>query len=113
MITNGKRANWIWKACSHLGLTAEFDFKLKLKDGIKLFPVARILELGAPNGMLIFTSYDPIERFTEQIIDADYGFSILDEPRSDAEFDLESFREMFLDWGWSGNPARKPGWMMV
>ncbi len=61
--------------------------------------------------MLIFRSYGEIQPYAEEIVRSGYGYSILDEPRPDENFDLESFKEMFFDWGWTGEASSKPFWM--
>jgi len=40
-----------------------------------------------------------------------YGYSVLDDPLHSEEFDLESYVEMFSDWGWGNVNERKPDWM--
>lgn len=101
----------VWRACAELGLRAELGFKLSLPNRPEITTVARIHNLGAANGMLIFESYDEISSFTKELLDAGYGFSVLDEPLPQEQFDLDSFKEMFIDWGWSGELGRKPSWM--
>jgi hypothetical protein len=61
--------------------------------------------------MLLFRAYDEIRGHVQELIDAGYGFSVLDEPRPNAEFELTSFQVMFRDWGWSGQLGAKPAWM--
>jgi hypothetical protein len=102
---------WLWRACAELGLRVDLDFKLSLPNGLEMSVVARIRDLGAANGMLIFESYDEISNFTKELLDAGYGFSVLDEPSPQEGFDLDSFKEMFIDWGWSGELGHKPAWM--
>jgi hypothetical protein len=60
--------------------------------------------------MLIVRSYEEVQDMLEQLKQAGYGFSVLDEPHPGEDFDLESFREMFLDWGWAADESRKPAW---
>jgi hypothetical protein len=43
-----------------------------------------------------------VRLYAETLKRAGYGFSVLDEPQPDEKFDLNAFKEMFLDWGWSG-----------
>jgi len=100
------------KVCSELGLNADFGFELVLKDGTKVHTIARVRDLGAPNGMLLLTSYQAVRNCSQQLLDAGYGYSVLDEPRPDEEFDLNSFQNMFNDWGWSGDLESQPGWML-
>src|SRR5665213_1136200 len=99
------------KACAALGLRVELGFTLSLGDGLKIPTVARIPELGAPNGMLIVTSVETFRGRSKQLADAGYGASVIGEPSGKHEFDLDGWREVFIDWGWGGDPARKPKWM--
>lgn len=101
----------VWRACSALGLQAELGFRLVLPSGQAVVTVARIADLGAPNGMLLFRAYDEIRDHVQELEDAGYGFSVVGEPRPDAEFDLTVFQKMFRDWGWSGRLGAKPAWM--
>jgi hypothetical protein len=107
----GRLAAWVWRACSALGLQAELGFRLVLPSGQAVVTVARIADLGAPNGMLLFRAYDEIRDHVQELLDAGYGFSVVDEPRPDEEFDVIAFQEMFRDWGWSGQLGDKPAWM--
>lgn len=86
-------------------------FSLSLSGGRHLTSFARIADLGAPNGMLLFRTYDEVRDVSQALQDAGYGYSVVDEPRPDEEFDLASFQEMFRDWGWSGKLGGKPPWM--
>lgn len=85
-------------ACELLGIDIEIGCVLFLKDGQKINTVALIPSLGGPNGMVIVKSTDDILPIWN---DFNYGFSVLDEPSENAAFDLDSFREMFVDWGWT------------
>jgi hypothetical protein len=99
------------KACSALGLRIELGFRFSVPSGRELLAVARIADLGAPNGMLVFLSYDEIQEWTPALLKAGYGYSVMDEPRVDEEFDLESYQDMFRDWGWSGELRARPNWI--
>lgn len=61
--------------------------------------------------MLLFRTYDEVREVSQALQNAGYGYSVVDEPRPDEEFDLSSFQEMFRDWGWSGELGGKPPWM--
>lgn len=99
------------QACEELGLQITFGFVLMLTNGSRVVAYAHIPSLGASRGMLIFRSYDEIQLFAEEVVRSGYGYSVLDEPRPDEDFDLESFKEMFSDWGWTGEGSSKPFWM--
>jgi hypothetical protein len=102
---------WLWRACAELGLRVELGYKLALPDVPDLIAIARIQDRGAPNGMLIFGNYDETRKITPRLIDAGYGFSVLDEPTNREGFDIQTFKDVFADWGWSGEPGRKSSWM--
>ena len=104
-------SEWLWRACSALGVRAELGFRLVLQDGTEVHTIARLPDLGAPKGMLLLASYDQVHSHSQVLLDAGYGYSVLNEPRPQEDFDLDSFRDMFKDWGWSGEVTRKPQWM--
>lgn len=104
-------ADYLWKACSALGLRIELGYRLTLSNGRELISVARIADVGAPEGMLLFRTYGEVRDHIQTLRTLRYGYSVIDEPRSDEEFDLESFKNMFRDWGWSGPLGKKPQWM--
>lgn len=106
-------ANWLFRACNELGLSVDFGYVLRVGDeGRELHPLARVIGLGAPNGMLLFSSAMELQGgVSEEILHADYGYSVVDEPRPDEQFDLESFQEMFSDWGWCGDKSKRPDWV--
>lgn len=110
-MSSDRRSKWLWRACSELGLCVEMHFRLSLPGDHELVSLARIADLGAPNGMLLFRSYEEVRGVAPHLLEFGYGFSVLDEPRQDEQFDLSSFQEMFRDWGWSGPLERKPRWI--
>lgn len=63
----------------------ELGFELVLPSGKALTAVARLADLGGRNGVLLFYSYNEIRSCTQGLLDAGYGYSIIDEPRSDEE----------------------------
>lgn len=104
--TMNKLANWITQACDTLGLRADIGFSVVLNDGYELHTVARIRDVGAANGMLVVCNYDEVRAYADELIQAGYGYSVLDEPLANETFDLDTYRDMFLDWGWSGVEPR-------
>ncbi len=98
-------------ACTELGLKIDVEFMLSLEGGFKIHSVARIQNLGATNGMLIIRSYDEVKDHLDELTQAGYGFSVLEEPWTDEGYNLDGCKEIFVDWGWSGDPQTKPAWM--
>lgn len=99
------------RASDELGLRIEFDPRPSVPGVPNLTPVARLPDFGADNGMLIFADGRDLLNFNEQLLDAGFGFSVLGEGSATQEFDLESFKEMLIDWGWSGRSESRPAWM--
>jgi hypothetical protein len=106
-----KLATWLWKACAELGLRVELGFGVTLGEGRHVRAIARLPDLGAPKGMLLFQSYDQVREFAEELRGAGYGYSVLDEPPPAEQYDSQAFRTVFRDWGWSGELGKKPAWM--
>lgn len=104
-------ANWISLACDELGLKTSLGHVITLAEGHELFVLIHVFGLGATNGMLIVSSYEDVHAYENVLIQAGYGYAVLDEPHNGEEFDLASFKDMFNDWGWSGSAALKPAWM--
>lgn len=94
---------WISQACDALGLQADFAYVVDVGDDREVRAVARIRGIGARNGMLVVRKYDDVRPYAETLARAGYGFSVLDEPRPDEAFDLDSFKKIFVDWEWSGS----------
>jgi hypothetical protein len=101
---------WLQLACSQLGLNIDLNFVAAMPDGRVISTIARIQDLGAPNGMLVFRSYSVIAGISNLILSAGYGYTVLDEPTPSEVFDIDEYKEMFLDWGWSGDISGKPNW---
>ena len=94
--------NSLMRACQASGLHVDLGFVAAIGDRKTIQSVARIRGVGAENGMLIFRQYDEVRSCLSEVKQAGYGFAVLDEPRDDEAFDLQSFQEMFRDWGWLG-----------
>jgi len=102
---------WLERAAEELGLTIERDYEVQLPEQAVLRATARVLHLGGPMGMLVFERYDDVKPLADRLVEAGFGYTILDEPRADEPFNLESYMEMTTDWGWSGPIDSKPTWL--
>jgi hypothetical protein len=100
--------DWISQACKKLGIHVDLPFTVNIGNGHEVRAVARIRGFGASNGMLVIQDYEDVRPYAQTLALAGYGYSVLDEPRGDEAFDLGSFKEMFLDWGWAGSEADYP-----
>lgn len=105
-----KLLDWLQASCLALGLRLDVPFSLDLGGGRVVHAVARVRDLGEVNGMLIVRSYDEVRDLLNELRQTGYGFSVLDEPLPSEDFDLDSFREMFMEWGWAAEQSWKPAW---
>ena len=102
---------FLHRACQELGLTILVPFLLTVRDGIQIKAQALLPQLGAAKGMIIVNRYDDLRGMAQDLQRIGYGYSVLDEPLPAEEFDLESYAELFSDWGWGNVNERKPDWM--
>ena len=103
-----KLDSWLLRACDALGLRADVPFVVTIGSGHHIQCVARIRDIGAGNGMLVVRRYEDVRPHAEQLAKAGFGYSVLDEPAEAEVFDLDTFQEMFRDWGWSGSEKGRP-----
>jgi len=102
---------YLLRACNELNLTIVVPFLLTVGEGIQINAQALLPQLGARGGMIIVTHYDDLRGVASKLPNMGYGYSVLDNSPSSEDFDLESFIDMFSDWGWGNTNERKPGWM--
>ena len=107
----GNQVQYLVAACSQLGLEIDPAFEVTL-GGISLVVPARVALLGARNGMLVFNEVSAFwPHLADAILEAHFAFTCYEDNDRD-DFELESYIKMFTDWGWSGDPATKPSWMI-
>lgn len=85
-------------------------FRLSLKE-CEIAAKALIPQLGSRKGMIIVSNFADLCGRANALIDMGFGYSVLDEPRADEEYDLDSHIEMFSEWGWASEEA-KPEWLL-
>lgn len=96
-----KLQTWVQRACDEVGLKVDLDFDVTFPDGRDVRSIARIRDIGDENGMLIFSNYEKVRGCFENLILLGYGYTVFGEPGGNEVFDLESYKEMFSDWGWT------------
>ena len=102
---------FLQRACQELGLTIVVPFLLTLREGFQINAQALLPQLGASKGMIVVNHYDDLRGISSELQLMGYSYSVLDEPLPSEQFDLESYVEMFSDWGWGDVNERKPDWM--
>ena len=71
----------------------------------------RVPHFGAPNGMLIFPSYELLAPYERAILDHGYGYSVIAASWPPDPFEAGEFVAVLKDWGWSGFHALAPAWL--
>ena len=99
------------KAGRELGITVVAPFSLKLASGDSLIATAYLPELGAERGTLVFTSPFNVAPFFPFLKLSGYTCSTYGNPSLLEIYDVESYRDMFRDWGWTSLDNKKPSWM--
>ena len=99
------------KAASDLGLQLISPFCLLLGSGHQLDAIVLIKQFGATKGMLVFGDYQEVAPYVDEVVAAGYGFSVLDEPLKNEEYNKEEYVDLLKDWGWSGEKESSPDWL--
>lgn len=92
--------------CRSFGLGIDLNYAVNLPNGVTVVSPVRITGVGLQKGVLVFTNSDTVWPLRQHIVEAGYGYTVLDDATSGYEFDSTSFREMIIDWGWSGAMQR-------
>lgn len=101
-----------WKRAGvDLGIKIEAPFDLALKDGSVLRFEVLVKDFGAKLGMLITTDHTKIKKSKEELESLEYGYSVMSDYSTEDSYNLEGFKYMLKDWGWSGNPELAPVWL--
>ena len=98
-------------ASEDLGLKVVIPFILNLRQGVQINAQALLPQLGAPKGMIVVSRYDDLHGMANELVNDGYGYSVLDDPSPTDDYDLDSYIEMFSDWGWGAINESKPDWM--
>jgi hypothetical protein len=86
-------------------------FKISLAESGEIFAQALLPQLGSSKGMIFVSNFLELCEKETELVNLGFGYSVLDEPRSDEEYDLNSYVEMFSEWGWGSTKEKKPDWM--
>lgn len=98
------------RACDKLQLQLVAPFSITVQQ-CRINAQALLPQLGSPNGMIVVGRYEDLSGKADEIVAMGYGYSVLDEPLSGEELDIDCFVEMFSDWGWGKKDEKKPAWM--
>ena len=98
-------------ACQMLGLQIVIPFGLTVRENLRINAQALLPQLGGLSGMIVVNHYDDLQGVASELKRLGYGYSVLDEPLPGEEFDLNTYIEMFIDWGWGSAIEKKPEWI--
>ena len=111
--------HFLARAAAELNLRVDVGFELQLASGRIIICQALFPDLGAArSGTLVFRWEDGISAsgnaaaaIRNELYERGYGVSTFDEPLPEEQFNLQSYKDMFIDWGWNGPPEDMPVWM--
>ena len=106
-----KMSEYLKRAANELGLGIEAPFRCVLEGGVRVEAVAHIPDLGDSNGVLIFHSSQYDRQAYALAKKAGYLCSSFGEPSESEHFDIDSYKEMFVEWGWFSHIKKPPPWM--
>lgn len=104
--------DWLQEGARRLSLRMEFGKPISLPHANQLVPIARLIDFGDVNGMLIFGNFAAIRDSVDELRRLGYGYSVLEASGEVYEWNEDDFLEMLRDWGWSSNEANKPVWLV-
>jgi hypothetical protein len=113
-ISMNKMQEHLLAAAEALSLRIELNPSLTLASGKVLTFDALFPDLSNPNGIFVFDSdgrpfLDPAD--DREIGEKGFGVSSWAGPKDD-EVDLQSYVEVFSEWGWTGDEGKRPEWMI-
>ena len=93
-----------------LHLSVEIDKIIYLSNGEEILASIYLANFAGPKGIMIF-SHSKLMWPVRDVINADgYGYSVMTIPADDF-VDIESYKEVLIDWGWTGDRSRRPQWI--
>ena len=96
------------RACAELGLDVISPYFLKIDHQTSIRFDVLLPQLGGKYGMLITVD---AKLASEALFGPNYGFTSYDVYYELDDYDIEDYKEMFSDWGWTSVESEKPDWM--
>jgi hypothetical protein len=104
---------FLLRAADYLSLKITIDPSFKLSNGKVLFFDALFHNLSNPEGIFIMNSDHggQLERAERDELNiSGFGVSEFGSPLKNETFEIDNYIEMFSEWGWSGDPNKRPVW---
>ena len=100
-----KQASWLAVAAD-LGVQIIAPYTVELGECHVTF-AALFPQFGGPSGIVADPEWSVIKPYVALLALAGFRYSCVDLSGSNHE----NMREMLTDWGWTGAPENKPGWL--
>jgi hypothetical protein len=112
MLTNESRLLASWKhAANDLGIEVSGPYDVVLPTGARFQVPVLVRNFGGSKGMLVLSDYAIVKDWSDEVVQAGYGYSIMSEPEAGEEYARDVFIEVLADWGWRGPMSGKPVWL--
>jgi hypothetical protein len=95
------------RAAAELGIKIEAPAVVSSGDGLAFIFACCLPEFGAPKGTLLQTAYN--RKATELAISQGFTVSTMS-AETLPEYDLSTFKECLVDWGWVATDRTPPAW---
>ena len=102
---------WFEFGCAELGIRIHLHPKIDIVGFDSPEPIVLLPDFGGINGTLIYEGSFAKTKPPLAVLKAHYTVSTMGSIRRGINFDVGSFKELLIDWGWSGEPAKKPTWI--
>jgi hypothetical protein len=97
---------------SDLNIQIAVPFEVQLPSGERVLAQVLVRWFGARNGMLIVNDSSAVWRLHDELEGQGYGFSVMDPPGLNEEYDVRDATDILEDWGWSGHDSKRPDWLL-
>lgn len=102
----------MWRlAADDLSLELTIPFQFVTSRGAQIDARVLVRGFGARQGMLLVRDYTDVSRVDTELVDAGYGYCVMDDPLLAERYDRANIIDVLRDWGWSGPPERAPRWL--
>jgi hypothetical protein len=102
----------VWRQiASGLGLDIVAPFRLVTAQGSFVDVDALLRNFGGEHGTLLVDDYSKIEKYTQPIVDAGYGYSVLPWYSPSHRYDPDIIMDMLAEWTWTGPVEARPKWL--
>ncbi len=99
------------RAAQDLGLRIVVPYVLDIRPGLQIHALALLPQIGAQKGMIIVDRFEKLKGLGVELVKDGFGYSVLSDPLPSEEYNLNSYIEMFSEWGWGATNESRPYWI--